>query len=265
MTTRTSLPGVFACALLSIVIGAVGLSGAGCKAGPEAADASALDAAPDIDESCVNAKCQNPAAMCCNDVPCVDVTLDNNNCGKCGNVCGTGEICITGTCQCIGGGDGGTTMACSAGQACCPGPLGSGCTSVTTDVANCGSCGHACQAMETCESSQCQCGKGAGCTGTDTCCGSGCIDTQTDAMNCGKCGNACPAGKPCMGGVCEGQCTGCTTGEKCCGFTCSKVLSDPMNCGKCGNVCPPWLGGPGQCILGSCLELHIGDGGTRDM
>src|SRR6516225_8905873 len=34
---------------------------------------------------------------------CIDVSADNANCGACGKVCGAGQSCSAGVCQCTGG------------------------------------------------------------------------------------------------------------------------------------------------------------------
>jgi hypothetical protein len=38
-----------------------------------------------------------PTSVCCNDA-CVDTTSDPAHCGGCGHACGSGEVCIQGTC-----------------------------------------------------------------------------------------------------------------------------------------------------------------------
>jgi hypothetical protein len=60
---------------------------------------------------------------------CVDTTDDPDNCGGCGQQCGTGLTCSTGSCVC-----GGEATLC-----------GSQCFDLQSDSANCGYCGHDCQ------------------------------------------------------------------------------------------------------------------------
>ncbi len=129
-----------------------------------------------------------------------------------------------------GGGDGGagTTGAAGAGAAGtsggaagagggvagsdgCPGQYcaSSGpfvCVDVSTSLENCGSCGHACGAGQTCTGGTCRAAD-AGIDGPPVCatgytwCGV-CTKTATDRSNCGSCGHACGAGQVCTGGAC---------------------------------------------------------------
>ncbi len=75
--------------------------------------------------------CLGQASTCCSNT-CVDTTSDNNNCGACGNPCGSMSCC---TSSCV------DTMG--------------------TDNANCGGCGVICTG--TCTNGTCQTG-GGGCT-----------------------------------------------------------------------------------------------------
>ena len=212
--------------------------------------------------SCANTKCQNLDAKCCNGEPCVDVTANLQNCGDCGHVCRTRELCSNGVCTCTGGGHMG---ACASGAQCCP----DGCHDTMNEVANCGGCNLACKMGETCQAGKCSCGPaGKDCTGSQSCCGTGCADLQTDAKNCGICGKACDAGKPCINGVCKGECVTCGMGESCCGGVCTNLLSDKMNCHTCGHVCPLLFGVPLPCVLGFCVNLGADggmDAGSGDM
>jgi hypothetical protein len=83
--------------------------------------------------------CTEPLSLC-GDV-CVDLASDPNNCGVCGNVCATGELCSAGTC----------TSVCAAGLTQC----GQSCVDLNTDILNCGSCGAACLAGQTCVAGVC--------------------------------------------------------------------------------------------------------------
>ena len=199
---------------------------------------------------------------------CRDVTSDVQNCGQCGQLCGTGQLCQSGVCTC------------GAGLQACP----SGCVDTLTSPTNCGTCGNACAAGQACTNGQCACQAGlencgAGCVDTrttaascglscatavpcmaptpycsqgactaacaagETSCDSSCVNILTDQSNCGSCGNACPAGQSCSNGNC-----GCPTGQLDCGAGCVDTLSNPSDCGSCGIVC----GGGQQCVSGQC-------------
>jgi hypothetical protein len=182
------------------------------------------------------------------------------NCGSCGNTCAgvlnAVEICtMTGTCN---------YSACDPGFLDCTGTRTNGCETAFSTT-NCGACGNACGAGESCNAvGDCQCGSGptAGtgeaCSGaTPDCCGSACVDLQTDESNCGGCGVSCGAGETCSAGRCT--CAGamgsvgggevCTGGTpECCSTGCVNPASSTSNCGACGNVC-----GAGEtCSAGAC-------------
>ena len=72
---------------------------------------------------------------------CTDTNNDNANCGACGVLCLTNEVCSHGAC--------GTT--CASDQKLCAGDAGKPfCASTLTDNANCGACGMSCGNGETC-------------------------------------------------------------------------------------------------------------------
>jgi hypothetical protein len=72
---------------------------------------------------------------------CRDLAIDEMNCGACGNLCGSGETCVSGTCM----------IVCAPGQTLC----GTTCTNTDNDPANCGACGTACSASEACVMGSC--------------------------------------------------------------------------------------------------------------
>lgn len=99
---------------------------------------------------------------------------------------------------------------CKGGKVKC----GKKCRDLTTDAANCGNCGHACDSGQRCVGSACT----GACSGGQTSCGGSCVDTQTDSANCGRCGNPCGSGKSCQGGQCVTPT--CGANELLCGGTC---------------------------------------------
>jgi hypothetical protein len=158
-----------------------------------------------------------------------------------GSVCCGGALCGA-SCTNLSGdvaNCGSCGHACSSDEFCASGsctpcsPVCAGaCVDLTADNANCGSCGHACLASEVCASSAC--------VTCSTLCGGACVDLTANA-NCGSCGNACLASEVCINGA-------CVTCPTLCGGACANLANDNLNCGSCGNACP--LGE--SCGSGSC-------------
>ena len=216
---------------------------------------------------------------------CANTATDNSNCGVCGHVCNSGEVCNGGacavtcdaitTCTPTGGtpycantstdnADCGTCgHACGAGEACSGGSCILTCGALTkcaptsgapycantdTDGANCGACGHVCGTGETCGGGTCalSCGALTKCTPT-----SGapyCANTSTDNDDCGVCGHACGAGQACLMGICQNT---CSASEQLCDGACTSTAYDPNNCGACGQSCA-FPNGAAACASGTC-------------
>ena len=131
--------------------------------------------------------------------------------------------------------------ACATGTTNCGGL----CVDTLTDLRNCGSCGNACAAGQSCIAGACI--TATICTTPMQMCGTSCVNTQTDGANCGRCGNACPGGQACRDSMCV---CACGTGLSCCGTStaCFNLQTDLRNCGTCGRTCAA-----GQsCIAGMC-------------
>ena len=185
--------------------------------------------------------------VCCGNT-CATTSVDNDNCGGCGILCGTvahgSTSCSLSACQ---------ITTCDVGFANCNQQSYDGCeTNTNTDPSHCGTCNNVCGANYSCVSGVCQpnaanC-KIAGCSSGQTCCGVTCVDTNNgDLNNCGGCGDTCAAGtNACVNGAC---CTYSSSGSGCaeavcspprirCNNTCVDPTNDRNNCGGCTMDCP---------------------------
>ncbi len=135
---------------------------------------------------------------------------------------------------------------CSSDLALCDGH----CTALATDPANCGACGAACGAGESCYAGQCFC------PWTTTCDGA-CVDLASDPAHCGTCDIACAGALLCTtsdGGTtsCATACEG--TGQVPCGRACVDLQTHRQNCGACGRTC----GSNERCTGGRCVaDLYL--------
>jgi hypothetical protein len=205
--------------------------------------------------TCIGGCCAKGTNCCPDGKPgsgnrCTNVESDPANCGRCNNVCPSGQRCSTGVC----------TSSCPAGLTLC----GNACVDLSRDPTNCGACGNVCSS-EACCTGKCtntlnndnNCG-GCGivcppdrfCEATSCVCRwpmlecSGvCTDTSSNPNNCGACGNVCPGGKICQNGLCV-----CPSGSADCNGICRNLSNDTQNCGTCGNSC-----NGGNCVGGQCV------------
>ncbi len=192
-----------------------------------------------------------------------DFESDPLNCGACGTKCGiSGGVaqCAAGQC---------TVKSCTTGLADCTGGYKDGCeTNVTTDVANCGSCGKACLApggTPGCVMSACRINS---CTGTNQDCNGqvadGCeVNTATNPTHCGACSGAntnCNTLFPNGSAHCAGSaCTldGCATDYLNCDTVASNGCevnskTDKNHCGSCSVTCGTANTTATACTGGSC-------------
>jgi hypothetical protein len=204
-----------------------------------------------------------------------DVTNDPNNCGACGRVCaGTANgspACNNGVCdvtclpgfstcgsgttcydtvndpmhcscnQCSGPSSGSGSAVCSGGACgvtCASGaPACNGaCLDYSSDINNCGSCGHVCAQSTTAVTVSCSGGQCvATCNPPYQSCFGKCVNTQSDPGNCGGCGHFCSLGEVCNGGNCA-----CKVGYNDCGSYCAECCNN----GDC----------PAKCCYGKCCS-----------
>lgn len=91
----------------------------------------------------VQGTCTTPTPDNCGGF-CTSTASDDENCGVCGNACGSSGICLGGVCE----------LSCAAGHTECGGT----CVDTETDPSNCGSCGVACDPSAACDAGVCELG-----------------------------------------------------------------------------------------------------------
>lgn len=132
------------------------------------------------------------------------------------------------------------------------------CTDPSSDAANCGACGSACDVGQECRVGRCR----DSCEEPETLCSDGCVDTQSDADNCGSCGAQCAPGARCSQGECSA--TGCPPGLQRCGDVCVDTATDAEHCGECFAECDAGMRCDGNVCLAGCGEQTNCGGGCVD-
>ncbi|MBI5513696.1 MAG: hypothetical protein HY909_07995 [Deltaproteobacteria bacterium] len=169
----------------------------------------------------------------------INTNLSPTNCGRCGNTCPAGQVCLSGAC----------VVPCPGTQVSCGGT----CVDTETNLMHCGGCGMACPSGTMCLGGECRCSLGGSPTGGVQC-GATCVDTRSSTTHCGRCGVACATGEVCATGLCRCNLPGGFLGQTC-GGICVDTQSNVSNCGRCGTVC----GAGEMCIRGRCA-CALGDG-----
>ncbi|MFH0779952.1 MAG: hypothetical protein V1928_03800 [Parcubacteria group bacterium] len=213
--------------------------------------------------ACVPSRCKEGFADADNNLlnGCeINLREDSNNCGEVGHNCAftnASSMCVNGMCVPTG---------CDAGYATCP--LSSNVTycgiNLTTDAANCGSCGYNCESVypgmvvtctdSVCVPTGCKDGK-ADCKAAQAGCET---DITNDDNNCNGCGNKCVFTNGI--GVCLlGSCAfvGCEPGyydlDGLASNGCEIDLTkDSNNCGEAGHNCA-FTNASSMCVNSVCV------------
>jgi hypothetical protein len=138
-------------------------------------------------------------------------------------------------------------VACPMGLTRC----GEECVDLATNAAQCGACGTACAAGETCAAGACQ----IECPLGQTPCEGVCQSLATDINNCGACGNGCPLGLSCVEGSCALL---CLPGRTNCGGRCVDAMASNDHCGGCERPCATGT----RCMAGACRGDPCGPADT---
>jgi hypothetical protein len=183
------------------------------------------------------------------------------NCRSCADVCPSGAA-LNGTPACTANV---CRTSCNAGFGDCNGNPADGCELPLSSPANCGACGRACPAGQSCAAGVCT----VSCSAPNLACAGACVDPQTSPTNCGMCGRAC-VNPPNAVGACRAG--ACGIGACNAGFAdCNGVLSDgcerPLNtiadCGACGRACA-FPNGIAACTSGACVMTGCSARNFRD-
>jgi hypothetical protein len=270
---RAALACLFALAL-AIVLGGGGCANGGGTSAGGGDDGSSGDVTAETggETGGEASACAPPRTMC--GATCTNTGTDSKNCGKCGNMCPTGQVCSMGACgysctppetlcgvneggaptmDASGGNDTGSpeeaggvdatlsdAMASEAGGGSmdAAGSTQPYCANTNNDPNNCGGCGMPCGPMQTCQNGSCACGMGQ-----KICIASGTCIPNNSCCNSGDCtisGEICPS----PGGNCA-----CPGGERECSATSSCISSNsccqPADCTVAGSTCQ----NPGQACV----------------
>src|SRR5512139_3432000 len=105
-------------------------------------------------------------------------------------------------------------LECATGETLCGSGTNAYCADTEVDAENCGACGNACIAGDTCTGGACT----SSCATGEVNCNGVCANLATDEANCGACGTACATGTTCTAGICSAV---CAAGEVNCNGVCA--------------------------------------------
>lgn len=180
------------------------------------------DAMPDVSQ--IMEPCLDAGTRC--GASCVDLATNPVHCGACGNACGAGQSCRSGSCA----------VTCWEQRVLCNGE----CVDLQWDDFNCGVCGRRCDSPTSCHEGIC---RGPDCAPGQTACDRfSCSDLSNSESHCGRCGNRCLPGQVCRDGAC-----GCPEGRGLCAGECVDITLD-SRCGACNNRCAE----DHHCVGGVC-------------
>jgi hypothetical protein len=160
-----------------------------------------------------------------------------------------------------------SVLGCVKGTADCNGNPLDGCeVDTSSDVFNCGACGHDCSDLKnvpgnvTCVGGVCTFDGGACAPGYAICTtnpDNGCDTAISQQSSCGGCTTSCPATMPYCSATPAAAtpftCTsGCAAGLSLCVNQCVDEHSDPQHCGDCLTMCPAIAGGSPTCSAAGC-------------
>ena len=196
-----------------------------------------------------------PGAIVC-EGQCVDPSSDESACGGCGIRCESEELCVSGSCTFVPGGDagvgdggndggtdgGGTDGGSTDGGSTDGGSLdGGGSDGGSTDG---GSTDGGSTDGGSTDGGSLDGGFVGPCDLGAVICENACVSLARDPLHCGACGNVCGGAELCQSGRCV---LSCEAPLVACGGACIDLSNTPEHCGACGNVCTTGLCSDGIC------------------
>ncbi len=210
----------------------------------------------------VGGTCNQGLTNCSN--ICVNLDIDQYNCGHCNHACLSGVACISGKC---GGSDevGGNGYGGSAGDG---GHYRGG--AAGTDATPADAQGDRITEFDVAYPTGGNTSTGGATNGGDSSGGAAgadagevdaCTPPYNDALHCGDCTTVCAGATPvCAPSAGTYECRPvCDAPLVPCNGACVNLNSDPTNCGSCSNVCPSGACQKSLTGVGTCVGAQTGD------